>query len=79
MATTVARCAMALDCARHGVTHHGWRGVEKDHGLAGGPAGCFSHTGGCSALHAMDAMRQVVPVFTKVNTSAPQWDHALLT
>lgn len=46
---------------------------------AGGPAGCLSHTGGCSALHAMAAMRQTLPLFTSVKTSAPQWDQAPLT
>jgi len=45
----------------------------------GGPAGCFSHTGGCSALHVIAVIRHELPVLTIVNTSAPQCDHTPLT
>src|SRR5262245_16828903 len=41
----------------------------------GGPSGCFSHAGGCSALHDMVAIRHRPSVRIIVNTSTPQCDH----
>lgn len=67
------------DVARRGAPRRDDRVPWRAYRLAGSPAGCFSHTGGCSALHAMEAMRQALPLFTSVNTSAPQWDQAPLT